>query len=46
MTYYVELSGTGKRTKITHFVYSMLISAYGYQHVIREQAFEVIKAGV
>ena len=46
MTYYVELSSTGKRTKITEFAYKQLVNAYGYIHVIREQAFEVIKAGV
>lgn len=46
MTYYVGLSGTGKRTKVTHFVYEQLLAVHGYIHVIREQAFEVIRAEV
>ena len=43
MGYYVELANTGKRTKVSAFVYQQLINAYGYYHIIRTPNLEVIR---
>ena len=44
-SFYVELSGSGTRKKITEFAYKQLINAYGYYHVIHTQELAIIKSG-